>query len=189
MSQGAPRNRPRPDGPRSDAPGPDASRPDAPRPDSARGDAPRTGTRPDGGRGVRPSGARSSGGRSSGDGTGRRRRRVDGDAPRPTEGGPAIASAPAPVPLPAAAAATPPGQALERLRARVLDAVRELERLRVENDTLAARVAEMEVEAGREPVALALFDGDPAALRRQIEGFVEALDALLIDEDGADRPA
>ncbi len=182
MSQGAPRNRPHPDGPRSDAP-----RSDAPSPDGARADAPRTGSRPDGGRGVRPSGGRSSGARPSGGGTGRRRRRVDGDAPRPTEGGGAIA--PAPAPLPASAAATPPGQALERLRARVLDAVREIERLRVENDTLAARVAEMEVEAGREPVAIAPFGGDPEALRRQIEGFVEALDALLTDEDGADRPA
>lgn len=179
MSQGAPRHRPRSgrsDGPRPEAARPDGSRTEAtrpPQPDGARTDAPR-GTRSppkDGGSNPR----------------GRRRRRVGVDGPRPTEGGPSLA--PTPAPLPPTAASTPPGQALERLRARVLDTVRELERLRTENDTLAARVADLEAESGRIPAPAAPFDGDPLALRRQIEGFVAALDALLTDEDAATPPA
>ncbi len=72
---------------------------------------------------------------------------------------------------------------LERLRVRVLDAVRELDRLREENDALAARVAELET-AGGESARVALFDdGDPAALRARVDGFIEALDAYLAADE------
>lgn len=128
---------------------------------------PKEGPRP------QPTGPRRDGASSPGR---RRRKRTDGprtDGPRP-----------APAALPASAAATPPGQALERLRARVLDTVREIERLRLENDTLAARLAELDADAARGP-SLLPADGDPEALRRQIEGFVDALDALLTDEAAA----
>ena len=59
----------------------------------------------------------------------------------------------------------------------------EIERLRAENAALAERVAALAAhdvarsEGGEEP-ALRL-EGDPEALRKQVEAFIEAIDRML----------
>ncbi|MEM8559420.1 MAG: hypothetical protein AAF809_09840 [Bacteroidota bacterium] len=66
---------------------------------------------------------------------------------------------------------------LTRLRARVAEAVREIERLREENERLAERIAELEVAESERP-ALPL-EGDRAAMRSQVQRFLATVDALL----------
>ena len=80
---------------------------------------------------------------------------------------------------PATAPSANAAAALERLRLRVGDALRELDRLRAENDRLAARVAELETEADRAADAVTIAGEDPEALRAKVEGFIEALDQYL----------
>jgi cell division protein FtsB len=69
---------------------------------------------------------------------------------------------------------------MERLRNRVEAAVAEIERLRAENTELAERIEELsahDVVGGTTP-GLKL-EGDPDALREQVEGFIEAIDRML----------
>ncbi len=93
-------------------------------------------------------------------------------------------------------AAPPPTEwrALSRLRERVEEAAREIERLRSHNAALAGRVAELQTRVGGDE-ALALPGGaDPAALRAKIQGFIDAIDEVLaapesLDADDADLDA
>ena len=78
-------------------------------------------------------------------------------------------------------------RALDRLRDRVEKAAREIERLRAENLELAARVREIDAGAGGPSLD---FGGDPAEMRAQVEGFIEAVDRLLAEpEDEAAEPS
>lgn len=63
-------------------------------------------------------------------------------------------------------------RALARLRERVETAAREIERLRKENAELTARLS----QAGGPALPL---DGEPEAVRAQIQGFIEAIDRVL----------
>ncbi|HYE59127.1 MAG TPA: hypothetical protein VD948_11505 [Rhodothermales bacterium] len=87
------------------------------------------------------------------------------------------------VPVAEGAPAGPPEQVLERLRVRVLDAVREIERLREENDVLAARLADLEAGSARAVQDAFLEGSDPAVLRERVEGFIEALDLYLAQDE------
>lgn len=71
---------------------------------------------------------------------------------------------------------------LERLRDRVLDAARELDRLREENRHLTERLAALETEMRERTTLLVPGDETPEALRERIEGFISALDAYLAEE-------
>jgi hypothetical protein len=83
---------------------------------------------------------------------------------------------------------------LERLRERVERAAREIERLRAENAELAGRVNDLagdELFAPAKPVQPTLpgIEGDPAALRDRIQGFIDALDRVLADRtSGSSSP-
>ncbi len=71
-------------------------------------------------------------------------------------------------------------QSLERLRDRVREAARELERLRKENTALATRIRELEARPAVDAEGtLLIFDEDPDVLREKVEGFIEALDKYL----------
>lgn len=123
-----------------------------------------------------------------------RRKRRTGEKLHPAV--PGAASTPAPKPAVPAKPPRPdrgerpatPAQALERLRARIGDAVRELERLRAENELLAQRVAELEVSGGRTPDVVLPFADTPEALRDKMDEFIDALDAFLA-LDGGEAPA
>ncbi|ARA95181.1 MAG: hypothetical protein D6685_11750 [Bacteroidetes bacterium] len=78
-------------------------------------------------------------------------------------------------------------RSLERLRQRVEDAARELERLRGENAALLERLREAE----QRPLldvegAVVGFDEDPEVLRQKVAGFIEAIDRYL-DQNQTDR--
>ena len=81
--------------------------------------------------------------------------------------------------------------ALERLRKRVEAAAAEIERLRTENAALAERVRELaahDVARGDGGAGLSLtLEGDPSALRKKVEGFIEAIDQMLA-APGEDAP-
>lgn len=72
-------------------------------------------------------------------------------------------------------------QALERLRDRIRTATSEILRLREENAALAERIAHLEASVGGdlEEGTLLHFDEDPEALRRKVNGFIEAIDQYL----------
>ena len=63
-----------------------------------------------------------------------------------------------------------------RLRDRVEAAAQEIERLREENARLADRVARIGDASGP---AIPVGEGDPAALRASIQGFIDAVDRVL----------
>lgn len=72
--------------------------------------------------------------------------------------------------------------ALERLREKVHRAADEIERLRAENRVLKQRVEELEARpAIGEDEAFLKLD-DPDALRAQIEGFIDTIDAYLAED-------
>ncbi len=78
-------------------------------------------------------------------------------------------------------------RSLERLRQRVEEAARELERLRGENAALLERLQAAE----QRPLldvegALVGFDEEPEVLRQKVAGFIEAIDRYL-DQNRADR--
>lgn len=81
-----------------------------------------------------------------------------------------------------------PAQALERLRAGVLDAVRELERLRAENEILTQRVLDLEHEGGRTPDVVLPFADTPEAMREKMDEFIGALDAFLALDAAPEPP-
>ena len=85
---------------------------------------------------------------------------------------------------------TPPAEwrTLARLRERVEAAVREIERLRAANASLAARVGELQEALGDGGAAPAL-PGDPDTLRARVQGFIDALDEVLATEPAGDAPA
>lgn len=113
-----------------------------------------------------------------------RRKRKTSERLEPAAKAPA-AKAPAPKPARTERPASPE-QALERLRARTLDAVRELERLRTENELLAQRVSDLEREGGRTPDVILPFAETPEAMRAKMDEFIDALDAFLaLDASGA----
>lgn len=75
-------------------------------------------------------------------------------------------------------------QALTRLRARVEEAARELERLRQENAALAERLRVLEARAPEDfDGAVLRFDEDPDALREQVSSFIATLDAYLAHDN------
>lgn len=99
------------------------------------------------------------------------------------------AKAPAPKPARTERPASPE-QALEHLRARTLDAVRELERLRAENELLAQRVSDLEREGERTPDVLLPFAETPETMRAKMDEFIDALDAFLaLDAPSAPAPS
>lgn len=75
-------------------------------------------------------------------------------------------------------------QALERLRDRVQAAAGEILRLREENAALAERITRLESRAGGdiETGTLLHLDEDPEAIRRKVNGFIEAIDQYLQSE-------
>lgn len=92
--------------------------------------------------------------------------------------------------LPSSAAperdASPSPPALERLRAQVSRAADEIERLRDENRRLRQRVQALERRpAVDEDQAFITLD-HPEDLRRQIEGFIDTIDAYL--DEPTDEP-
>lgn len=69
---------------------------------------------------------------------------------------------------------------MEQLRKRVEEAVTEIKRLRAENANLAERVEELSShEVVGETTPGLKVEGDPDALREQVEGFIEAIDRML----------
>lgn len=79
----------------------------------------------------------------------------------------------------------PPSRpALKRLRSQVRRAAEEINRLQAENRRLRQRVQELEQrpDVGEDDAFITL--DDPEALRTQIEGFIDAIDAYLGDRDG-----
>lgn len=78
---------------------------------------------------------------------------------------------------------SPLGPALDRLRRHVAAAAREIERLRAENERLAARVDELEASpaAGLDGTVVA-FDADREALRAQVERSLAAVDHYLAQD-------
>lgn len=75
-------------------------------------------------------------------------------------------------------------QALERLRDRIQAAANEIYRLREENAALADRISRLEARAGGDldEGTLLRLDEDPEALRRKVNGFIEAIDQYLQSE-------
>ena len=72
---------------------------------------------------------------------------------------------------------------LERLRDRVELAAQELTRLRKENDALTARLRELETRPAVKPdETLLALEESPEAVRRKVEGFIEAIDRYLSRE-------
>lgn len=87
----------------------------------------------------------------------------------------------------------PAADPLERLRDRVERAVSEIERLREENVRLAERVRELAEhdalrQQGESAVKIPVIDGDPEALRAKIQGFIGALDRVLIERSEEPPP-
>lgn len=72
--------------------------------------------------------------------------------------------------------------ALERLRAQVSRAADEIERLRAENRRLRKRIETLERRPDVDPDAAFITLDDPEALRQQIEGFIDTIDAYLGDD-------
>ncbi|MEM1043269.1 MAG: hypothetical protein AAGI91_11650 [Bacteroidota bacterium] len=70
-------------------------------------------------------------------------------------------------------------RALETLRERVKRAAAEIARLRSENARLASRVGELADLAGE--AGGVTIEGEPAALREQVEDFIEAIDRMLAE--------
>ncbi len=70
-------------------------------------------------------------------------------------------------------------RALETLRERIEQAAAELTRLRDENARLADRVEELAELTG--DAAGVTIEGEPAALREQVEGFIDAIDRMLAE--------
>lgn len=78
---------------------------------------------------------------------------------------------------------------LQRLHARVEQAVETIDRLRDENERLRQRVAELESRpAVPDDKTLLLMDDDREALREQIAGFIDAIDRYLDTDAPADAP-
>jgi regulator of replication initiation timing len=89
-------------------------------------------------------------------------------------------STPPPPAAPASGSSDESLAAMERLRNRVEAAVAEIERLRTENAKLAERVDKLAShEVVGETVPGLKVEGDPDALREQVEGFIEAIDRML----------
>lgn len=81
-------------------------------------------------------------------------------------------------------------QSLERLRDRVQAAADELARLRRENAALAARIRDLETRPAADPDAsLLILDEEPEALRRKVQGFIDAIDRYLGNEEEAETEA
>ncbi len=77
-------------------------------------------------------------------------------------------------------------KSLERLREKVETAARELGRLREENAALAERLRALEARTPTVPdgAVVLTLDEEPEAVRRKVEGFIEALDKYLETEEG-----
>ncbi len=78
-------------------------------------------------------------------------------------------------------------RALERLRERIEQAAAAIEHLRAENTRLAARVDELSALDLESRVQGVTIEGDPDALREQVDEFIAALDRMLAEPptDGA----
>lgn len=99
-------------------------------------------------------------------------------------------STPPPPASPAPGSADEGLAAMERLRKRVEAAVAEIERLRAENAALAKRVEELAAHDGGEAATGLTLEGDPDALREQVEGFITAIDRMLaVPSASDDEPA
>ena len=69
---------------------------------------------------------------------------------------------------------------MDRLRARVRDTVGEIEQLRAENERLQQRVDTLEARpAVRPDETFVTLDDDPQAVQRQLQDFIDAIDAYL----------
>ncbi|MDX1439626.1 MAG: hypothetical protein R3284_06970 [Rubricoccaceae bacterium] len=79
-------------------------------------------------------------------------------------------------------------EALALLRKRVEAAIREIERLRNENEELRSRVAEMETHTKGSQTMLSLFSDEdsPEELRARIEGFIDTIDAILAPAESSE---
>jgi len=105
-------------------------------------------------------------------------RRSPGSTPSERESGASVATEPSPL---------RGTQTLERLRERVEAVARELIRLRQQNAELVRRLAELEARPLAEEDAVALeMDQDAEALRARIDGFVQAVDYYLSQEDAVE---
>lgn len=90
---------------------------------------------------------------------------------------------PAPAPRPEVQAA-PQGPVLERLGVMLTDALRDLNRLREENELLSRRVTQLENELGRPSLERFLEEEGISAdeLRLKLDTYISALNAHLAGE-------
>ena len=75
-------------------------------------------------------------------------------------------------------------RAIRRLRERVERVALELQSLREENATLQERIVELEASSGGERAegnVASMFESDPDALKKKVEGFIQAIDQYLED--------
>lgn len=77
-------------------------------------------------------------------------------------------------------------RSLDRLRREVHRAAEEIERLRTENRALQQRVEALEARPAIGENEAVLTVEDPNALRTQIEGFIDTIDAYLSEYDAPD---
>jgi len=101
----------------------------------------------------------------------------------PTPSAPPRVVPPAPAPRPEAISA-PQGPVLERLGVLLTDALRDLNRLREENDVLSRRVAQLEAELGRPSLERFLEEEgiSPDMLRQKLDTYIAALNTHLAGE-------
>ena len=79
-------------------------------------------------------------------------------------------------------------RSLRRLRDRVERVARELRAVREENAMLQDRISELESSVASAPVeggVASLLDSDPEALKKKVEGFIQAIDQYLEDNGAA----
>lgn len=116
-----------------------------------------------------------------GDANRRRKRKKLPQEPTPTAPPRVVPAAPAPRPevLP-----TPQGPVLERLGVLLTDALRDLNRLREENDLLTRRVSQLEAELGRPSLERFMEEEgiSPDALRQKLDTYIAALNTHLAGE-------
>ena len=75
-------------------------------------------------------------------------------------------------------------RSLRKLRDRVERAANELIRLRSENQLLQERIEELEaMPATNDDAGGLVLDGNPEALKRKVEGFIQAIDDYLEEKE------
>ena len=91
-----------------------------------------------------------------------------------------------PEPDPQTKPSAPPiqsAESLQKLRSTVREAIKHLRQLKQENLALHARIRELQEASNMKTGTSVLqFDDDPKALRKTVEGFIQAIDTYLAEE-------